>query len=253
MAANDRKLLSFGRGLVFDATNRICLGEFSSMWEAEPVTTIERLKYAHVKGSLPIETDEQWIFRAKFRELTPALLAKATGGAVATGALYYNLVNLTASSTTLTITPAGTGVVDVVHLYYISGDTYRTIAGSAVQDVSVSRSGATCTLHASDAGVGGTFQVGYLYADTAAADGKIVIDPTAFPSRFRLLAPFAMRNPKTGAMSYGVLDAQKAQWIKKPKLGGNVQEFAEHEVEFELINTASNDLIYYPNGYNPSY
>lgn len=253
MAANDRKGLMFGRGLVMDATNNLCLGEFATNWEAEAETTIERLKFAHVKGSMPVEIDENWKFRAKFREITPAWLAAATGNSVATGALYYNLANFTASTTTITLSPAGTGVEEIVLLKYIAGDTYRTIAGSAVQDVSLSRSGATLTMHNSDAGNAGVWQVGYFYADTAATDGKIVISPTAFPSRIRLLAPFAWRNPVTGTITYGVLDSQKAVCTKKPKLGGNIQEFHEQDIEFDLVNVASNDLIFYTNGYNPTY
>jgi len=253
MAVNDRKGLSFGRGLVFDATNNLCLGEFATNWEAEPETTIERLKFAHVKGSLPVEIDENWKFRAKFRELTPALFAMMTGNSVATGALYYNIANFTASTLAITLTPIGTGVDEVLYMKLISADTYRTIAGSAVQDVSATRSGATITLAASDAGTNGVFQIAYLYADTAATDGKIVISPTTFPSRIRLVAPFAWRNPVSGAVTYGVLDSAKAVCTKKPKLGGNVQEFAEHDVEFDLINSAANDLIFYTNGYNPTY
>jgi len=256
LAVNDYKLLPYGEGLVFDSTNNLCLGRLAMNWEIEPTTEIVKLPYAHVKGSLSVEVNEEWKVRAKFRELTPQWLAKMTGNSVATGALYYNKANITASTTTITLPSYGTGVVEVVGIKYLGAGTDRIIGGTAVADTTLTIGGtgnSVLTMHASDAGNGGSWEVAYYYADTAATDGKIIISPTAFPGEVRLLLPIAQLNAKTGAKTYHVVDAQRCRPVKKPKIGGDVQKFHEFDVEYDVINESSGDLVYYCNGYNPTH
>lgn len=254
MAVNDLKGISYAQGLVFNITDRICLGTIDAGWRLKPTQRNVELPFAHVNGSVMVPFPGSAELVCRFRQMTAQWLSALTGNSVATGALYYKKASFTASTTTITLTPVGTGVVDVIDITYMGDGTKRIIGGATVAGTTLTRSSATLTMHASDAGNGGVWEIVYLYADTAASDSKIIMSPTAFPGEVRLLLPQARVNNKTGAVEYEILDAQRCMPKVLPELGGlTPQEFLEFEMTFHVVNENSGDLVWYCNGYNPTY
>lgn len=258
MAKNDRKLLQYGIGLVYNVTSGLCLGEFAADWKIIPELKVDDIPFAHVfdDGAVPI--GRRFRVQATLQELTPQWLADFTGCALANGGKFYLKENVTSSAGTITLTKGagGTeGFVGIASCKHIASDTYRVEDSSAVANVSFTRSGKTLTLHGSDIGLNGeVFEVAYFYTDSATTDGKMVIDPTLIPGQVALLLPWAYVNPKTGAIShYVVWDCTKCVFTKLPEIGGAVQ--GRHSMQFEarVIVQSAGDLVVYWNGYNPTY
>lgn len=254
MAVNDTKRFQWGQGLVFNITSDICLGVLSKSWKLIPEPESLKIPLAACRGDKTVLSKINFRVEAIFHEMTPEWFADLFGGTIATGGLLYRKETLTRSGNTFTMTPPAGGTQAIVGeplIRDIVNNTFRTVAVATAEDVSFTRSGLVLTCHADDDAQ--SIEVMYIYSDTGTASGKIIVPTQTLPGVVRLVLPWALQNPDTGTIVYHTFDCQKCVPTKLPEFGGDVQTLHEFAVGFDVNVEADGDLVYYPNGYNPTY
>ena len=242
-------------GLMFNATDYICLGRLAqaSMFEIELAS--EKIKYADRTGSKTIPVESSYRIQGTLKELTPGWISRFTAGSLATGGQIYYKETVTKSGATLTLTHGSGGTEGGLLILDVTDTTNKTqrkkVSASPVADDSYTLATKILTLHASDTGT--TFEVTYIYTDSATADGKIIVPSQTFPGLCRILLACQMVNPNTGAVTYQVVDCAKCQPTGKMPFGGDVQKLLDTPITFDVMNEVDGDIVIYPNGYNPGF
>ena len=240
---------------MFDATTYQCAGRLAQASVFEMELASEKIKYADRIGSLTLPTESNYRIQATLKELTPGWITRFSGGSLATGGEFYKRETITRSGNTLTLTNGSGGTEGGLLILDVTDTTNRTarkkVGSSPAANDSYTLSGKVLTLHASDSGT--TFDITYIYTDSATTDGKIVVPSQVFPGQCRILLAHQLLNTSTGAVTYEVVDCAKCQPIGKLPLGGDSQKLVDIPIEFDVMNEVDGDIVIYPNGYNPGF
>lgn len=235
-----------GKGLVIDAARGV---EFPDYGELElnfglAVLTVPAPAAA---GAYVIPYDAPLTGKLVWYDLTPEMLAAATGNELASGTVRRREAepHVVPSSPPYEVTLEETALLPLTDV--VLGDDRRrrrrVAANPGPGEYVIS--GATLTFHSSDAGR--TVYVDYFYGD-AAAGQTLVVSPFALPGAFKLVG--AVKLFDGGANDYAgelVVVAQSCRRTGPLVVGARAGDVASFGFDFALENRVPGDVaVYFP-------